>query len=101
MRKVAMVGCFLVLCAISAAAANYPKAELFGGYQFTHLEGGPNANGWNFAVNGNFSDSFGITADLASAYATESGVNFSNYTSRSVRFYRCGLTSGTRPLCTP
>jgi len=63
-RKFLLVGCFICLCAMSAAAADYPKAELFGGYQYTHLEGGVNANGWNFAVTGNFSDSFGITADL-------------------------------------
>lgn len=80
MRRFLLIGCFIGLCAMSAAAADYPKAELFGGYQYTHLEGGVNANGWNFAVTGNFSDSFGITADLASAYTSKGGVNFSNYT---------------------
>ena len=61
-------------------AANYPKAEVFGGYQFTHLEGSGAANGFNLAVNGNFSDSFGIAFDFGTAYKSQNGVNFSNYT---------------------
>jgi hypothetical protein len=65
---------------MSAMAADYPKAEVFGGYQFTHLEGGPNANGWNFAFNGNFNEWLGITADFGAGYKSESGVNFRNYT---------------------
>lgn len=77
MRKFIAVGCVVGLLAMSAVAADYPKAELFGGYQFTHLEGGVNANGWNFALNGNFSESFGITVDLSSAYY---GAGASNYT---------------------
>lgn len=61
-------------------AADYPKAEVFGGYQYTRLEGGLNTNGFNFALNGNFNDWFGITADIGAGYKSESGVNFSNYT---------------------
>jgi hypothetical protein len=64
----------------SAMAADYPKAEIFGGYQYTHLEGSGSANGFNFAVNGNFNDHFGIVFDLGSAYKTQFGVKFSNYT---------------------
>ena len=80
MRKFIAGACFLALFSLSAVAADYPKAEVFGGYQYSHLEGGPNANGFNFAVNGNFNEWLGITADLGAGYATQSGVNLSNYT---------------------
>jgi len=79
-RKLILLACVSGLFAVSAMAADYPKAEVFGGYQFTRLEGGPNASGWNFAVNGNFSDTTGITADFSSAYASQNGVSYSNYT---------------------
>lgn len=45
-----------------------PKAEIFGGYQFSHLDPGLNANGWNVAANGNLSRWFGVTADFSGAY---------------------------------
>jgi hypothetical protein len=82
-RKFMVVACILGLFAASAMAAesdSYPKAELFGGYQYSHLEGGVNANGFDFTVNGNFNNYFGIAADFGSAYTTQSGVSISNYT---------------------
>lgn len=83
MRKVMVAVCALMLCSLYAVAgetSSTPKAEFFGGYQFTHLEGTGSANGFNFAVNGNFSDTFGITGDFAAAYTTQGGVKYSNYT---------------------
>ena len=83
MRKFIVVACFLGLFAASALAVepgNYPKAEFFGGYQFSHLEGGVNANGFDFSATGNFSDHFGITGDFGSAFTTQNGVSFKNYT---------------------
>lgn len=83
MRKLIVITCFLGLFAASAMAAesgNYPKAEVFGGYQFTRLEGGVNANGFDISATGNFSDHFGIAADFGSSYKTENGVSFNNYT---------------------
>jgi len=82
-RKSIAVACFMVVCALSALAAEsggYPKTEVFGGYQYSHLEGGYNANGWDIAVNGNFNEWLGITADLGSAYKSENGVSVNNYT---------------------
>jgi opacity protein-like surface antigen len=81
-RKFLVVGFLLALCAVSAMAAetDAPKTEFFGGYQYTRLEGGVNANGFDFAFNGNFNNYFGITADLGAAYKTENGVSFNNYT---------------------
>lgn len=83
MRKFMVVACFLGLLAASAMAAesgSYPKAEVFGGYQYTRLEGGVNANGFNFGGTGNFNQNFGITADFGSSFTTQSGVSFHNYT---------------------
>jgi hypothetical protein len=42
--------------------------ELFGGYQFTHLNPSLNTNGWNVAVNGNFNSWFGLTGDFSGSY---------------------------------
>ncbi len=80
MRKFIALAVFTVFISLSAVAADYPKAEIFGGYQFTHLEGSMNCNGFNFALNGNFNEWFGITADIGAAYKSQNGVKFSNYT---------------------
>ncbi|MBZ5688212.1 MAG: hypothetical protein LAP86_24615 [Acidobacteriia bacterium] len=82
MRKIAFVGLLVGLFTLSAVAAesDHPKAEFFGGYQYTRLEGGVNANGFNLGATANFKDYFGITADFGSSYMTESGVSFNNYT---------------------
>jgi hypothetical protein len=82
-RKFMVVACFLGLLAGSAMAAeseSYPKAEFFGGYQYTRLEGGVNANGFDISGAGNFNNYFGIAADFGASYKTESGVKFNNYT---------------------
>lgn len=83
MRKFIAVACFLGLLAASAMAAdtgNYPKAEFFGGYQYSHLEGGVNANGFDFSATGNFNNYFGITGDFGSGFTTLGGVSIHNYT---------------------
>jgi Outer membrane protein beta-barrel domain len=82
-RKYIVIGCFLGLLAASGWAVepgDYPKAEFFGGYQYSHLSGGINANGFDFSATGNFSDHFGITGDLGSGFSTQNGVSFHNYT---------------------
>jgi hypothetical protein len=82
-RKFMVLACVLSMFAVSAIAAetgSYPKAEFFGGYQYTRLQGGVNANGFDFALNGNFNNYLGITADLGSGFTTQSGVSIHNYT---------------------
>lgn len=54
---------FVVAVSIGVAQAA-PRAEIFGGYQYTHFDGGPNANGWNASLTGNVNSWFGITADF-------------------------------------
>lgn len=83
MRKLIVAACLLGLFAVSAFAAetgDAPRTEVFGGYQYSHLSGGINANGWDVAVNGNFNNYFGITGDLGAAYDSQNGVSFHNYT---------------------
>ena len=57
-----------------------PKAEIFGGYQYTRFDGGTNANGWNTALTGNVNRWFGVAADFSGAYNSQSGANFNQYT---------------------
>ena len=52
---------------VSAAPAQQ-KLELFGGYQYARPDGGPNLNGWNAALTGNFTRNFGITGDFGGTY---------------------------------
>jgi hypothetical protein len=76
MRKFSL--CLAALFVFAVAAQAEPKAEIFGGYQYTRLEGGLNWNGWNAAVTGNMGKVVGITGDFSQVY--NSGVNFTTYT---------------------
>jgi hypothetical protein len=75
--------CLIVLClavvVTPVLAQDYPKAEIFGGYQFTHAEG-ENLNGWNASLAGNVNKWFGVAGDFSGAYKTISGVSVKNYT---------------------
>jgi hypothetical protein len=81
-RKIALVGLIVGLFSLSAFAgeSDHPKAEFYGGYQYSHMEGGFNASGFNFGATGNLSNSFGITADFGSSFNTTNGVSLKNYT---------------------
>jgi hypothetical protein len=65
MRKFCFCFVIVILSAVAANAA--PKAEIFGGYQYTHFDGGPNMNGWNGALTGNFNSWFGVLP-ISAAY---------------------------------
>ena len=52
--------------------------EVFGGYQFTHLQPAYNASGWNAALQGNFKHVLGITGDFSGAY--KNNTSFYTYT---------------------
>jgi hypothetical protein len=83
MRKFIGLGLLLGMFGVSAFAqemATAPKAEIFGGYQYTRFDGGTNANGWNGAVTGNLNNWFGIAGDFSGAYKSQNGVSFNNYT---------------------
>lgn len=78
MRRLISISLLFGLLSFSAVAHAAPKAVIFGGYQYTHLDGGPNMNGWNGALTGNFNHWLGITADLSGSY--NSGFHFYTYT---------------------
>ena len=82
---IALVG----LISVPLMAQDYPKAEVFGGYQYLHLGGissggvtsdGQSFNGWNASLTGNFSKHFGVAGDFGGGYATISGVSTHVYT---------------------
>ena len=82
MRKFIGFALLLGMCSVVAFAQESaaPKAEFFGGYQYTRFDGGLNANGWNMALTGNLNRWFGITSDFSGAYKSQNGVSFNNYT---------------------
>jgi hypothetical protein len=83
MQKVVALLSLLLCLSVPLWSQDYPKAEIFGGYQFLHTggdTGGVNANGWNASVTGNFNKSFGVTGDFSGAYKSVSGVSASIYT---------------------
>jgi hypothetical protein len=81
MRKLIGLALFLALFSMAALAQeSAPKAEIFGGYQYTRLDGGLNANGWDTTLTGNLNNWFGVAADFSGAYKSQSGVSFNNYT---------------------
>jgi hypothetical protein len=83
MRKLMALALLVSLCSLAAFAqegGNTPKAEIFGGYQYTRFDGGLNANGWNTSITGNLNNWFGIAADFSGAYKSQNGVSFNNYT---------------------
>jgi hypothetical protein len=59
-----------VILSLFSVTAGAQKVEIFGGYQFTHLQPSFNASGWNVAVTGNFKHVLGITADFSGAHKT-------------------------------
>jgi hypothetical protein len=75
----ALLGLFSV-AAFAQETGSAPKAEIFGGYQYTRFDGGVNANGWDTALTGNLNRWFGVAADFAGAYNTTNGVSFTDYT---------------------
>ena len=79
MKRICLVAMFVALCAALVSAQNYPKAEVFGGYQFGHFED-ENFNGWNASLTGNANDWFGVTGDFSGVYKTISGVSLKEYT---------------------
>ncbi|HWR15300.1 MAG TPA: hypothetical protein VN577_10745 [Terriglobales bacterium] len=73
MRRVALIFALAVLFALPAFSQNDYKAEVFGGYQYTRVEG-ESFNGWNAAVTGNVNNWLGITGDISGGYKSVGGV---------------------------
>jgi hypothetical protein len=78
MRKFIGLALFVCLVALAGFAQETPKPEVFGGYQFTHLDPSWNASGWNGAANMYINRWLGVTGDFSGAYKT--GTSFYTYT---------------------
>jgi opacity protein-like surface antigen len=76
----------LLLAAYSVVAQeNNSKADIFVGYQYTHVAlghdiNGFNLNGWNASVSGYFNKYLGISTDLSGGYGSPFGVSTRTYT---------------------
>ena len=74
MRNIVLVSLIVIGMTLSLSA-QAPRAEVFGGYQFTHASASgesANFNGWNASVTGNINRWFGVTADFSGSYDSES-----------------------------
>jgi hypothetical protein len=74
----------LLLGALKAAEAQSeaPRFELSGGYAFLRDLGDESVNvplGWNASLARNFTESFGVVADIGGHYKSESGVTFNEH----------------------
>jgi hypothetical protein len=85
MKKLLGIVVVLVVVSVPVFCQDYPKAEVFGGYQYTRINpgsgiSGENFNGWNAAVTGNINHWLGVTGDVSGAYKSISGVSLKQYT---------------------
>ena len=66
MRKLLILGVFiLAVCVVPVRAQEYPKAEVFGGYQYIRLNpGGTNCQGFGGAAAANVSNWLGVAGDF-------------------------------------
>jgi hypothetical protein len=75
LKKIIVV-LLVVFCAAFAVAQNAPKAEVFGGYQYTNVDlkgitGRQSFNGWDADVAAHVTPNFSVVADFSGAYKTE------------------------------
>ncbi len=69
MKRALLLVCIFAVAGL-AVAQETSKAEIFGGYSYLRVNpSGVNANGWEAALTGNFSENFGLTADFSGHYA--------------------------------
>src|SRR5258708_36549348 len=65
MRKLLILGVFMAVFGTSVGAQEYPKAEVFGGYQYVRLNpGGTNCQGFGGSAAANLNDGFGVVGDF-------------------------------------
>jgi hypothetical protein len=74
MRKLVCLAVAVLTFSFMAMAQDTPKAEVFGGYQYTRFNPGGgldgiNANGWAGSLSGNFNNWFSVKGDFTGAYS--------------------------------
>ena len=78
MRNCVCFAFLFLLASLTVAAQDFPKAEIFGGYQLSR-QNSTSLNGWNASLTGNYNRWFGLTGDFSGAY--KSGpIDFKSYT---------------------
>jgi opacity protein-like surface antigen len=85
MRKSIVWAALALAVSAMSFAEDVPKAEVFGGYQYTRINpgggvDGDNFNGWNAAAQYNWSKAFGLKADFSDAYKSVLGVSLRQHT---------------------
>lgn len=85
MRKSILWAALALSMSLAAFAQDVPKAEVFGGYQYTRINpgggvSGDNFNGWDAAAQYNWNRAFGIKADFSGAYKSVLGVSLRQHT---------------------
>jgi len=89
MSKLTLVLLVLGLLSLPLMAQDYPRVEVFGGYQYLYSGANTvngvsvpsqNFNGWDAALTGKLTRDFGVEGDFGGAYATISGVSNHVYT---------------------
>lgn len=80
LRLLAVATSILLVLSCLAVAQDNPKAEVFGGYQYTRVNPGSgidsvNLNGWNASLSGYFTKYVGISGDFSGAYGSPFGVS--------------------------
>src|SRR6202158_482655 len=71
MRNILILLALILLTGGSVMAQDYPKAEIFGGYQYLRLNpGGANCQGGGGSVAGNLNHWFGVVGDLGACKIT-------------------------------
>lgn len=85
MKKLLGMAVVLMVVSVPVLCQDYPKADVFGGYQYTRIDpgsgiSGENFNGWNAAVTGNINHWLGVTGDVSGAYKDISGVSLKQHT---------------------
>jgi opacity protein-like surface antigen len=83
-RFLGLVISILLVFSLIAVGQDNPKAEIFGGYQYTRINPGQglhgdNLNGWNASVSGYFNKYLGISADFSGIYGSPFGVSLHVY----------------------
>ncbi len=65
MRNLLILGALILVAAAPVRAQDYPKAEVFGGYQYIRLNpGGANCQGIGGSAAGNLNNWFGVVGDF-------------------------------------
>src|SRR5260370_11713634 len=65
MRNLLILGVLILVAAAPSRAQEYPKAEVFGGYQYLRLNpGGTNCHGFGGSATGNLNNWFGVAGDF-------------------------------------